>query len=276
MGAHSLYWCQDRTRSSRVGDVVRPFPRSPTEQDVPPGFWSRHRTRVVRTLATLGGFTILGLLVWRVGPTEIYSQILGVGWWFLPVLTLSCLWKISNTCAWILAFRPSVELPSFFRMFCVNVSGDVLNNTLPTNMGGELSKPFLLRAYVPADDVVSALVAKKTMQVASGFIFAAFGVAVAILPLPSWLRLGLLGIMLLAGICIIAFFAFQRSAPLAKLSRLLDRIPLLSRLSVKLQAGFGRIDRNLGQFYSADRGRRYGCIALRFLSRGLGTLETID
>ena len=126
-------------------------PDRPTEQDVPPGFWSRHRTRVVRTLAPLGGFTILGLLVWRVGPTEIYSQILGVGWWFLPVLTLSCLWKISNTCAWILAFRPSVELPSFFRMFCVNVSGDVLNNTLPTNMGGELSKPFLLRAYVPAD-----------------------------------------------------------------------------------------------------------------------------
>ena len=85
----------------------------------------------------------------------------------------------------------------------------------PTSSRQELAaRPDAEVAFARHEGVVSALVANKTMEVASGFIFAAFGVAVAILPLPSWLRLGLLGIMLLAGICIIAFCAFQRSAPL--------------------------------------------------------------
>ena len=159
--------------------------------------WTKHRSKVYRILGTIGGLTVLGFLIWKVGPTEVYSQIRGVGWRLLPVLTISCLWKISNTYAWILTFRPDVRLPSFFTLFFVNVSGDGLNNTLPTNMGGELSKPYLLRAHVAPDDVVSALVANKSMEIASGFIFATLGVVVAviILPIPTWLRLALLGVM---------------------------------------------------------------------------------
>ena len=239
--------------------------------------WTKHRSKVYRILGTIGGLTVLGFLIWKVGPTEVYSQIRGVGWRLLPVLTISCLWKISNTYAWILTFRPDVRLPSFFTLFFVNVSGDVLNNTLPTNMGGELSKPYLLRAHVAPDDVVSALVANKSMEIASGFIFATFGVVVAviILPIPTWLRLALLGVMVFGCVVIIAFCAFQRAAPLSRLSSLFNRIRLMQRLNQKLQAGFSRIDANLKLFYSAGRARRYGCIALRFASWGLGTLETV-
>ena len=203
------------------------------------------------------------------------GHIAPIGWRMLPVLSVSMLWKCTNTAAWMLAFPPGTAQAGFWRLFRANLMGDVVNSLLPTaNLGGELAKPYLLRSRLPVSKSLSAVVANKTMELLSGLVFVTAGVAAALfrLPLEGWVRAGLVAAVGVGGTAIGLGCFVQRRRPLTRLVGILDRLGVSRRIPGLQQGTATHVDAGLSAFYGGHRGRFWGCLGLRFASWGLGTI----
>ena len=224
-----------------------------------------------------GGTGLLGFLVWRVGIEEVLLHVGRVGWGIVPVLCVSAIWKGCNTAGLMLAFPPDVKRPGFWRLYGINLAGDVVNNALPTaNIGGELAKPFLMRAWTPVSESLPAVVANKTMEIVAGLVFAAVGAVVALLSLPldNHIRLGLVVAILVGGIGIALLCLVQCFQPLSRLADILSRAKIHKWQQAIRQQAVSKIDEGLRTFYTQRRMRFFGCLGLRLFSFGLGMMET--
>ncbi len=237
---------------------------------------SKVRQRV-RTLCLVSGLLLVGFLVWKMGIGEVYFHVSRVGWGILPVLCVSVIWKCNNTVAWMLAFPPDADRPGFWRLFVVNLSGDVVNNLLPTaNLGGELAIPYLLKSRMPMSSSIPPVLANKTMEFLSGVLFAALGVWAALLSLPldGWIRIGLTVGVLTGSVVIGLVCLGQRNGLHLRLYDLLDRLRIGRRFLASRREAIVRVDEGLAAFYGTYWGRFLGCLGLRFGGWILGTLET--
>lgn len=233
--------------------------------------------RGLRLLFFALGAGLLTLLFQKLGLRSVGRHIALVGWSILPVFAVSFLWKCGNTLAWLLAFSPERPRPGFWRLFRAYLAGDVVNHVLPAgNLGGELAKPYLLRAHASLAESGASVVANKTVEVLSGLLFAAAGVGVALtlLPIPFRVRAGLVAVVLLIGLVLGLALAAQRNRPLSRLFDLLMHIKAVARLLRKQREAVARMDRNLAAFYGTHRGRFGTSALLHFGSRMLGVLET--
>lgn len=222
------------------------------------------------------GLTLVGLLVRVVGIGNVWEHLARMGWRIAPIFLISAIWKAINTLAWVQAFPKDVPLPPFYRLYSVSLAGDVVNNLLPTaNLGGELTKPYLLWPWMPMSQSLPAVMANKTMEILSGLLFVAGGVAVGCLILP--LRLGLRVVLIVAVILgaagIISLCLLQRNQPLTRLMKRFERFQLFNRIATSSGDAIAKVDESLANFYSQNRRRFWICLALRFLTWVLGTLE---
>jgi len=224
----------------------------------------------------LGGCLLWGV-VWKLGAQNVVDRMAMLGWGILPVLCVSLAWKCSNTAAWRLAFPPDTNVPGFWRLFRVNLAGDVVNNLVPTgNLGGELAKPYLLRGQVPVSRALSSIVANKTMEVVSGFVFVALGVGGALLSLPldGRIQIGLAAVVLLGGAGIGLACLAQRSRPFSRLLDLLRNLGVRMHFLDRHRATIRRVESGLAAFYGCRRSRLVTCLGMRLGSWALGALET--
>lgn len=222
------------------------------------------------------GALLLVSIVYRFGVENALACFRVIGIWSLPVLGFSAAWKCLNTIAWILALPTGTERPSFWRLYRVNLAGDVINGLLPTaNLGGELAKPCFLRREMSVSACSTGLMANKTMELLAGQALVLAGVATALWmwEVPWEVRLGLSALALagltLVGVGLIA----QRREPLTRLCRFLTRIGVRLE-SPMVQDAVGRIDAELATFLSFKTRRLWACLGIRFLSLGVGVCET--
>ena len=223
------------------------------------------------------GCILLSFLCWQISLRSLIEHIHLVGWGALPVLCMSILWKACNTTAWILTFAPDAPRPGFWRLYSVNLAGDVVNNMLPTaNLGGELAKPYLLRSWMPASQSASAVVANKTMEILTGMVFVTAGACTALLTLPlgDGFKTGFT-VAISIGITATGLLCFvQGKRPFSRLLGMGMRLRPQSRRLGQLAEAAGRVDEGLSAFYSRHRYRFLGCLCLRLASWTLGMLET--
>jgi glycosyltransferase 2 family protein len=125
---------------------------------------------VLKRLLLLVGLFALGLLVWQIGPGNIYAATsqLGPLALFMILLPSVCMYAI-DAYGWKLALRPAAFTVSFWRLWAIRTAGEVVNMTTPTAYsGGEPLKAYLLRKYsVPiVEGLASVVIAKTTMTIA--------------------------------------------------------------------------------------------------------------
>jgi len=228
-----------------------------------------------RLLFVVLGIALLGLLLWRVGIQNVYDHVRLVGWWALPVLLISLIWKIGNTIAWGLAF-PSQHYPTFRRLFPVFVGVDAANLLPTANLGSEIAKAYFLRPYTPVSSAVSAVVANKTVEMLTGVIFAAVGLVIGLLSLPGdrQLHTGFVIALFVFAVFITLAFLAQRSRPLSRLIGFLRRLGIATGFLDRHRGSLEQVEENLVSFYGRNHGRFFGCAALRLASWIFGLLET--
>ncbi len=228
-----------------------------------------------RLLFVVLGAVLLGFLLWKIGVGNVFEHVRQVGWWALPVLLISLLWKAGNTVAWGLTF-PADDRPPFRRLFPIFVGVDAANLLPTANLGSEVTKAYFLRPYTPLSSAASAVVANKTIELLTGGLFAAVGVVIALLSLPGngQLHTGF-GIALLVFAVFITFaFLVQRARPLSRLVRLLRRFGIAPRFLDRRLPAVEQVEENLIAFYSGSHARFFGCAALRLASFVLGLMES--
>ncbi len=116
------------------------------------------------------GLLVLSLLVWHIGPENIYATATRLGPVALLVILIPSLVMYAiEAYGWKVVLGDSVQAVPFWRLLVIRTAGEVVNMTTPTAyLGGEPVKAYLLKNHnVPmAEGAASVVIAKTTMTIA--------------------------------------------------------------------------------------------------------------
>ncbi len=137
---------------------------------------------MLRYLLLLLGFLTLTLLVWHIGPGNIYEAAASLGPTALGVILLPSLaMYLIEAYGWKVTIGPSGARVPFGSILAIRTAGEVVNMTTPTAyVGGEPLKAYLLQRHgVPmVEGLASVVIAKTTMTIAQ-ILFILIGIALA-------------------------------------------------------------------------------------------------
>lgn len=230
-------------------------------------------------LLTLG-LVVLSLLVWHIGPTNIYAAATRLGpIALLGILIPSTIMYSFEAYGWKVVLGRAAQGVPFWRLLTIRTAGEVVNMTTPAYLGGEPVKAFLLKKYdVPmAEGAASVVIAKTTMTIAEVF-YILMGIALAFWMLGAGSSAGqtitaaLLSVGLL--VCSIVGFVFiQQRGLFASILSLVKKLGVRIRSLETHEEHLRSIDQTIRNFYSHHQKAFYASMALYFLGWMAESLE---
>ena len=227
------------------------------------------------------GLLTLVLIVWHIGPGQIYAAAAQLGPAALLVMLIpSVIMYAIEAYGWKVTLGPSAQAIPFWRILAIRTAGEVVNMTTPTAyVGGEPLKAYLLKKHdVPmVEGLASVIIAKTTMTIAE-VLFILLGIALGV-----WLLGGndssgqtvaaaLLSVGLLA-FGTAAFVFVQRQGLFTWLLEFLRKVGLKIAYLEAREEQLRSLDRTILDFYRQKRPVFYASTGLFFLGWMAEALE---
>ncbi len=227
------------------------------------------------------GLTVLGLLVWHIGPGNIYDAASRLGPTALVVILLpSFVMYAVEAYGWRVVLGRSAMVVPFWRLFAIRTAGEVVNMTTPTAyLGGEPLKAYLLKSYnVPiTEGAASVVIAKTTMTIAEVF-YILVGIALGFWILGAGSSAGqsitaaLVSVGLL--VCSIAgFVLIQRRGLFASILGMVRKVGLRIGFLESQEEHLRSIDQTILNFYSHHQRAFYASTGVYFFGWMAEALE---
>jgi len=237
---------------------------------------------VLRYILLALGLTVLILLVWNIGPGNIYEAASRLGASTLCLILIpSVLMYVIETYGWKVVLGQEAQRVPFWQLLTIRTAGEVVNMTTPTAfVGGEPLKVYLLnKSYqVPISEAGASVVIAKTTMTIAEVVYILGGVALGFLLLGSGVSPGqtitaaLFSVGLM--VCSIAGFVFiQHRGLFASILSLLKKLGLRIRALEDQEEHLRSIDQTILNFYSHDRRAFYLSIGVYFLGWLAESLE---
>ena len=239
-------------------------------------------TRPLQLACFLLGAAVFGYLVAQIGLGQLISDAGRTGFMFVPIVLLYALVYACSALAWHLTMGDSGR-PPYWRTYAVLVSAGALNFLTPViNAGGE---PFRAAAVAPWLGKRRAAGSVILHRLLHSFTYVLVWLTAVVLAF-AWLPratpgvvrvvLGIVGAVLLLVIAL--FLSAHRSGLLERILNWMSRIPLLRRLSARLEpkrALLIELDQQITDFYHRQPKRFVQAILLEYLSRCIFMLEIV-
>jgi len=236
---------------------------------------------VLRYFLLALGLVVLGLLIWHIGPGNIYEAAARLGPAALLVILIpSIVMYAIEAYGWKITLGVAGRAVPFWRLLAIRTAGEVVNMTTPTAyLGGEPLKAYLLKQYkVPmAEGGASVVIAKTTMTIAEVF-YILVGIALGfwILGVGSSagqsVAAGLVSVGLL--VCSIAGFVFiQRRGLFASILAGVRKLGLRIKFLEAQEEHLRSIDQTILNFYSHHQKAFYASIVVYFFGWMAEALE---
>lgn len=231
-------------------------------------------------LLTLGLLT-LGLIVWHIGPGNIYDAIarLGPGA-LLMILGPSVLMYVLEAHAWRMTLGRYADAVPFWRLLAIRTAGEVVNMTTPTAyVGGEPLKAYLLKRYgVPMVAGLASVVTAKTTMTLAQIAFILVGMAAGFWLLGTGGSPGQTAMATLISVGLLAFgvggfIVIQRRGIFASLLWVLRKVGLAIKPLASREEQLLELDRTIAAFYSQNRAGFLLSILLFFFGWLAETIE---
>jgi uncharacterized protein (TIRG00374 family) len=135
---------------------------------------------MLRLLLLFVGLLTLGLIVWHIGPGNIYDAAAQLGPVALLVMLIpSIVMYVVEAYGWKVTLGPSGRDIPFWRVLAIRTAGEVVNMTTPTGyVGGEPLKASLLRKHhVPMEEAFTSVIIAKTTMTIAEVLFILLGIA---------------------------------------------------------------------------------------------------
>lgn len=227
------------------------------------------------------GLIVLSLLVWHIGPANIYEAATRLGpLALLAILIPSVLMYSVEAYGWKVVLGRAAQRVPFWRLLMIRTAGEVVNMTTPTAyLGGEPLKAYLLKKYdVPiAEGAASVVIAKTTMTIAEVFyILSGIALAFWILGVGSSAGQTITAALVSVGllVCSIAGFVFiQQRGLFASILSLVKKLGLRIRSLEKQEVHLRSIDQTIQNFYSHHQKAFYASLGVYFLGWMAESLE---
>jgi uncharacterized protein (TIRG00374 family) len=236
---------------------------------------------VLRYILLILGLIVLSLLVWHIGPGNIYEAATRLGpAALLAVLIPSVIMYSVEAYGWKVVLGRAARGIPFWRLLTIRTAGEVVNMTTPmAYLGGEPLKAYLLKRYdVPmAEGAASVVIAKTTMTIAEVF-YILTGIALAFWILGAGTSAGqtitaaLLSVGLL--VCSIAGFVFiQQRGLFASILSWVKKLGLRIRSLEAQEEHLRSIDRTILNFYRHHQKAFYASMGVYFFGWMAESLE---
>jgi uncharacterized protein (TIRG00374 family) len=236
---------------------------------------------VLRYILLALGLVVLGLLVWNIGPGNIYEASSRLGpTALLAVLIPSVLMYSVEAYGWKVVLGQAAQRVPFWRLLTIRTAGEVVNMTTPTAyLGGEPLKAYLLKqsGVSMADGAASVVIAKTTMTIAEVF-YILMGIALGFWILGAGSSAGqtitaaLLSVGLL--VCSIGgFVMIQQRGLFASVLSLVKKLGLRIKALEAQEEHLYSIDQTIRDFYSHHQKAFYASMGLYFLGWMAESLE---
>ena len=228
---------------------------------------------MLRYLLLVLGLLTLGLLVWHIGPGNIYNAAAQLGPGALGVILLpSLLMYVLEAYGWKLTLGPSAEHVPFAQVLAIRTAGEVVNMTTPTAyVGGEPLKAYLLQKHnVPMVDGLASVVIAKTVMTVAQILFILMGIALGFWLLGADGSSGQIVAAALLSVGVLVFgiagFVFvQRRGLFTWILALLRKAGLHIRFLEAREDNLRSLDETILNFYTHHRGTFYVSAGFFFL-----------
>jgi hypothetical protein len=235
--------------------TVPPASGEPPALDPAPARAARSPSRahkVIRSLVTLGGFAVLGYLLYRVGWRELLAAFQRIG--MAPVLFFLVTGWVENLVDCEALRRAMLGRVPLGWTIVASGTGGLVNLLVPFE-AGEVVKATILRQHSTHSRVVSGLVIWNYVWKVAKPLALAVGFAGAVLlghVFDRQLELPVAVGIALSFVPYVALRLLLRQRPAERLMRLLSRLPRLSRRAASWVAAGAVLDeevRNFGQHH---------------------------
>ncbi len=191
--------------------------------------------KILQRLILAGGVITIVLLLWRLHPELVWSQISAVGWGFLFILPFQIFDHMLNAQGWRFAFSASdAGAVPFWRLMKARIAGDGVNYLTPSGtIAGELIRPAMLGDVATKSARNCSVVVAKFAQALGQMAFILVGLVFVVLGRMNFLEgremtLSLCGTVLAIGIIALSLYILTSSADWAE--RLWRRSPRVASL----------------------------------------------
>ncbi len=204
-----------------------------------------------KILLLIFGCAIFFVLIYKVGPSTIYHQLIALKWKVLLLFLPFSLVFALDTLGWKYSLKE--EKISFKDLFIIRLAGESVNSIVPSaNFAGEPVKAYFLKKHnISLFDGMASVVISKTMLTITQIIFVMIGVIFLLFKLnvSSTHLIGSIAIVLL-GIPVIIFIIFiQKHGLFAFLFKLLSILRIRIRYIEERKVRLRELDENIYQFY---------------------------
>jgi uncharacterized protein (TIRG00374 family) len=236
---------------------------------------------VLRLFLLIVGLLTLVLIVWHIGPGQIYDAAAKLGPVALLVLLIpSTIMYVVEAYGWKVTLGPSAKDIPFWRVLAIRTAGEVVNMTTPSGyVGGEPLKASLLRKHhVPMEEAYTSVIIAKTTMTIAEVLFILLCIALGV-----WLLGGndssghtvvaaLVSVGLLA-LGTAAFVFVQRQGLCTWLLELLRKVGLKIAYLEAREEQLRSLDRAILEFYRHKRQAFYASTGLFLLGWMAEALE---
>ncbi len=234
--------------------------------------------RILKILYVLIGLALLAAVFAQVDVADVWARAILIGWAGLAlVLAIYAAGFVIDSFTWQMAMA-GVPLDArwLWRAFKVRMVGETFNNVMPAaGMGGEPVKAMLLNKHygVGYREGTASIILGRTINMVAQMPFLAVGLAVMWLSdLPGQFKASaMVGLLGFVGATAIFFYA-QRWRVVSLTGSWLGRWTLLERINDVLHH-IRDMDERLIHFYTRNRARFAGAIALAFANWVAGVVE---
>lgn len=228
---------------------------------------------MIRLFLLVVGLLTLALLVWHIGPGNIYDAAAQLGPAALLVILIpSLMMYVIEAYGWKITLGPSAQGIPFWQVLAIRTAGEVVNMTTPTAyVGGEPLKAYLLQRHrVPmVEGLASVVIAKTTMTIAQ-VLFILLGIALGFLILGANGSSGQIVAAALLSVGLLLFgtaaFVFvQRRGLFTWILAMLRKTGLRISFLEAREEQLKTLDRTILDFYTHHRSTFYASTGLYFL-----------
>lgn len=224
--------------------------------------------RKIKIALLIVGLIVLFVLIYKVGPADIYHHFYLLKWKVLLLLFPYTLIFVLDTLGWKYSFKG--KSTSFLNLFKVRLAGEAVNTIIPSAyFAGEPVKAYFLKKYnITMVEGLASVVVSKTIMTITQIIFVMLGVGFMLFKLNiSGSRLTTSIAITLLGIPIILFIIFiQKKGLFNFLFRVLQKTRIKIRYIEEREAKLRELDEHILQFYRHHK--KYFFLSLTFFFLG--------
>lgn len=233
--------------------------------------------KVLNAILLTLGTALLAVLVWRIGPKELWRELSSLGWGLIPFMLCEGISEMIHTFGWRRCFNGNLRSVSWSYLFRVRMAGYAINYLTPTaSLGGEVTKTTLLASKGRVTQAASGVLIGKVCFGLAHLLFVALGTLMIMrtvrLERVVWIPLLLSALLVACGIFI--FLLLQKQGKLGAPIRWLAAKGIGGGKLEKGVANLTTLDDELRAFYREHP--RDMCIAIccHLLGYSVGIAQT--